>query len=247
MKNDLIHSDESVEDLGRDGLSIIQKKDGFRFGTDAVLLSHFAAEARHRKIVDLCTGTGIVALLLSARTRAEKIDAVEVQEDIADMAERSVIMNALTDRIKIHCHNLKSSPELLGKTVYDAVTVNPPYMRADTALLNESGTKAVSRHEILCTLEDVIASASALLKPQGHMYMVHRPSRLADIICLMRKYKIEPKRLLTVAPRVGAAPNLILIDGGKNGGRELKILPTLYVYEADGGYTLGIKKIYGTI
>ena len=223
---------------------LIQKKDGFKFGIDAVLLSDFAKDATSKATLDLCTGTGIVAVLLCAKTKTPRIEALEIQHDIYDMARRSVIYNGIEDRVHVSEGDLKAAAEIYGKNVFDKITVNPPYMKAGAGLINGSDTKTISRHEILCTLEDVISSSAALLRTKGRFYMVHRPSRLADIMCLMRKYRIEPKRLRLVHPSVGKAANLLLIEGVKNGGSELKLMEPLYVYNEDGTYTDEIYRIY---
>ena len=234
---------ETLDDL-QNGYYIIQKNNGFRFGIDAVLLSDFAKSATG-KVIDLCTGTGIIPLLLSAKSKAEHIDAVEIQEEIAEMAKRSVAYNLLENKIDIKCADLKDAEKIYGKSVYDVVTVNPPYMRTGSGLLNETDGKTISRHEIKCTLEDVIKTSQALLKPHGKLFMVHRPSRLADIFSLMRKYKLEPKIMRLIAPREGKEPNMVLICGIKSAKSDLKIIPTLFVYDNEGRYTKEIDEIYG--
>ena len=234
---------ETLEDL-QNGYYIIQKNNGFRFGIDAVLLSDFAKSATG-KVIDLCTGTGIIPLLLSAKSKAEHIDAVEIQEEIAEMAKRSVAYNLLENKIDIKCADLKDAEKIYGKSVYDVVTVNPPYMRTGSGLLNETDGKTISRHEIKCTLEDVIKTSQALLKPHGKLFMVHRPSRLADIFSLMRKYKLEPKIMRLIAPQEGKEPNMVLICGIKSAKSDLKIIPTLFVYDNEGRYTKEIDEIYG--
>ena len=234
---------ETLDDL-QNGYYIIQKNNGFRFGIDAVLLSDFAKSATG-KVIDLCTGTGIIPLLLSAKSKAEHIDAVEIQEEIAEMAKRSVAYNLLENKIDIKCADLKDAEKIYGKSVYDVVTVNPPYMRTGSGLLNETDGKTISRHEIKCTLEDVIKTSQALLKPHGKLFMVHRPSRLADIFSLMRKYKLEPKIMLLIATQEVKEPNMVLICGIKSAKSDLKIIPTLFVYDNEGRYTKEIDEIYG--
>lgn len=239
-----ILSDEITDDLQLDGLLIIQKKDGFKFGIDAVLLSDFAKDTKSKNTLDLCTGTGIVPLLLSAKTNTKKICGLEIQNEIADMAKRSVILNNLTDRIEIKEGDLKNATSLYGKAVFDKITCNPPYMKCGTGLLNESDTKVISRHEVCCTLDDVIKSASELLEPLGRFYMVHRPSRLLDIFSTMTTYRIEPKLIRFVSPSPNKSPNLVLIEGIKGAKPDLKVLPELFVYNSDGSYTDEINKIY---
>lgn len=226
---------------------LIQKKNGFKFGIDAVLLADFAKEPYAKRVLDLCTGTGIIAVLLAAKTTASRIDAIEIQPQICDMARRSVEYNAIGDRVHIIRGDLKNAAELYGRNIFDKVTVNPPYMKVGAGIISESDTKTISRHEVLCTLEDVISSAAAVMKTKGHFFMVHRPSRLADIIYLMRKYRLEPKRLRFVHPTAGKAANLMLIEGVKHGGSELKLMEPLYVYDSCGNYSEEIDKIYGRI
>ena len=240
----MIKNDEILDDLQLQGLHIIQKKSGFKFGIDAVLLSDFAKDASSKATLDLCTGTGIIPVLLSGKTKTPRICGLEIQEEIADMAKRSVEYNKIENRVEILQGDLKNAAEIYGKGTFDKITCNPPYMKNNTAVKNETDTLSISRHEIACTLEDVISVSSALLRPKGRFFMVHRPSRLADIISLMRQYRIEPKRMRLVAPKQGKEPNLVLIEGIKDGGAELKILPTLYVYEENGEYTKEIDKIY---
>lgn len=239
----MMEFNETLDDL-QNGYYIIQKSDGFRFGIDAVLLSDFAKSATGR-VMDLCTGTGIIPLLLLAKSKAEHIDAVEIQPEIADMAKRSVKYNSLEDKINIECIDLKDAPNHFGKSIYDTVTVNPPYMRTGSGLLNETDNKTISRHEIKCNLEDVIRVSSQLLKPHGKMFMVHRPSRLAEIFAYMREYKLEPKIMRLIAPSEGKEVNLVLICGIKCAKSDLKIMPTLFVYDTDGEYTKEIDEIYG--
>lgn len=238
------NKDECTDDLQIGGLFILQKKDGFKFGIDAVLLSDFAKDARSERTLDLCTGTGIVPILLSAKTTTADICGLEIQPDICDMAKRSVEMNKLSKRVHITEGDLKNACEIYGKGSFDKITCNPPYMECGKGLVNETDTLSWSRHEIKCTLEDVIRVSAQLLKPRGRFFMVHRPSRLADIICLMRQYKIEPKKLRFVHPTAEKAANLILVEGARGGGRELKMLPPLYVYRNDGSYTNEINRIY---
>ena len=222
-----LNENETLDDL-ENGYSLLQRRDGFRFGIDAVLLSDFA-KCTVGRLIDLCTGTGIVAVLLAAKTEIPHIDAVEIQKEIADMAARSVRYNKLEERVRIRCADLKDAPDIYGKSVFDAVTVNPPYMKSGAGLVNDADIKLISRHEVCCMLEDVMRVSADLLKTRGRLFMVHRPQRLADLIYLMRVYKIEPKRMRLVAPMEGKAANLVLIEGIKNAGSELRLKPTLYV------------------
>lgn len=241
----MIHEDECIDDLQLNGLMLIQKKDGFKFGIDAVILADFAKNAKSARTLDLCTGTGVVPVLLSAKTETADICALEIQPEICSMAKRTVEYNGLGERIHITEGDLKNAVQIYGKSSFDKITCNPPYIKGGAGLLNSADTKAVSRHEILCSLEDVIKVSSALLMPMGRFFMVHRPSRLADILCLMREHKIEPKTLRLVHPSPYKAANLLLVEGIKNGGRELKMLPPMYVYDERGEYSKEINEIYG--
>ena len=198
-----------------------------------------------KKTLDLCTGTGIVPLLLSAKTNTPKIFGLEIQEDIAQMAQRSVEHNKLEDRISIECGDLKSAVSIYGRDSFDKITCNPPYMKCGSGNQNDIDTKSISRHEVMCTIDDVINVSAKLLIPKGRFFMIHRPNRLVDIMCAMRKYKIEPKRMRFVHPSYDKVPNMVLIEGMRDGGEELKHLPPLYVYNQDGTYSDEIHKIYG--
>jgi len=224
---------------------LIQKQDGFKFGIDAVLLADFAKNTRSERTLDLCTGTGIVATLLSAKTTTPRIDALEIQEDICDMARRSVEYNNLEDRLHITQGDLKNAVDIYGKAMFDKITVNPPYMKCGAGIVNDADTKTISRHEVKCTLEDVISVSAQLLKPKGRLYMVHRAVRIADILCLMRQYKIEPKLLRPVHPSPSKAANLVLVEGMRGAAADLKIAEPLYVYNENGNYSEEIDKIYG--
>lgn len=239
----MIKEGESLDDL-QNGYYIIQKNDGFKFGVDAVLLADFAKEAKSKNTLDLCTGTGIVPLLLARKTNTENICGLEIQHDIADMAKRSVEYNKLTDRVHITEGDLKDAENIYGRGTFDKITVNPPYMKSGAGLINDADTKTISRHEVMCSLDDVIRISSKLLISKSRFFMVHRPARMADIICTMRKYNLEPKRIRFVHPTAGKAANLILIEGMKDGGGELKMMPPLYVHKDDGTYTEEIDRIY---
>ena len=243
--NIMIYENERIDDLDFKNLKIIQSDSCFCFGIDAVLLSDFAKEIKKNSIVaDLCAGNGIVSILLSGKTNAAKLYAVEIQEKIADMAIRSVKLNKLENKIDVLNMDLKQLPKKFKPNVFDAIVCNPPYKKANSGIKNTNKEKLIARHEIMCTLEDVISISSKLLKNNGSMYMVHRPERLADIINLFRKYKLEPKELQFVQPYAHKAPNLVLIKAVKNGNSFLKTLPTLIVYNDDGSYTDEIWGIY---
>jgi Predicted O-methyltransferase len=240
-----INPNERIDDLQIKGLKLIQNTEGFCFGVDAVLLSDFADVKDGARVADLGTGTGIIPLLLAGKTKAREITGIEIQKDIAQMAKRSVTLNSLNDRVSIVEGDIKSAVAMLGKSTFDVVVSNPPYMNSGGGLINPKDTKAISRHEILCTLEDVVSAAAGLLKPAGQFAMVHRPERIVDILCLMRKYKLEPKYLRFVHPSPDKKANLILVKGTSGGRPQLKMLPPLYVFERDGKYSKEIDDIYG--
>ena len=240
-----LKENERIDDLEFEDLKIIQNTKGFCFGIDSVLLSDFAKNIKKNStIVDLGTGTGIISILLSKKTEAKKIYGIELQEEVCDMASRSVLLNNLQDKIEIINKNIKNISDTLGINVSDVVVTNPPYKKYGTGLLNEDDSKIISRHEKECTLEDVIKQSFKILKDKGLFYMVHRPDRLVDIIYLMRKYKIEPKELRIVYSNMTSKAVLILIKGIKNAGEELKLINPLYIYNEDGTYTDEILRIY---
>ncbi len=236
---------ERLDDLQRNGLSIIQKPGKFCFGMDAVLLSGFAAAKPGQRVLDLGTGTGIIPILLSAKTKADQLVGLEIQHESAEQADRSVRLNGLEDRVKIVEGDLREAAGLFGAASFDAVTSNPPYMIDSHGLQNPDEALAIARHEILCSLEDVISQASKVLKPGGHFYMVHRPFRLAEIVFLMVQYRLEPKRMRLVYPRVDQEPNMVLIEGVRGGKSRMTVEKPLIVYGEDGKYTSEIYEIYG--
>lgn len=239
-----ILENERVDDLQYKGFKLIQKKDGFCFGVDAVLLAHFADIRKNDRVLDMGTGTGIIAILLAAKTPAASVTGLEIQPVMSEMAARSVKLNDLKDRIDIVCGDIKNSLQLFGPSTFDSVVTNPPYMNKGGGLLNPSDTKAVSRHELLCTLEDVIFSAGKLLVPGGRFAMVHRPERLTDIFFLMRSSGIEPKYLRLVHPSPYKKPNMVLIRGTRGGKPQLKVMEPLYIYDRTGVYSREIDEIY---
>lgn len=245
MDEALLKENERIDDLQCKGLKIIQNPKGFCFGVDAVLLGNFCEIKRNAKVVDLGTGTGIMPIIIAGKSNVKKIYGIEIQKEVADMAIRSVKLNNLDERIEIINEDLKSIEGLIDVNSIDVVVSNPPYMNPGGGLKNPEDLKAISRHEIKCTLEDVIKTAGRLLKHNGHFYLVHRPHRLADIMCLCRKYKLEPKKLRFVHPNKNKKPNLLLLKCIKAAKPELKFLDPLYVYNEDGSYTDEIYDIYG--
>lgn len=244
-ENEFLLPGERIDDLQRNNLRIIQNKEKFCFGMDAVLLSGFARVKTGERVLDMGTGTGIIPILLSAKTDAEHLIALEIQEESADMARRSVAMNHLQDKIEVVTGDIKEASAIFGKAVFDVVTCNPPYMNDMHGLKNPDLPKAIARHEVLCSLEDVVREASAVLKPNGRFYMVHRPFRLAEIFAVCGKYKLEPKAMRLVHPYIDKEPNMVLIECLKGGKSMIKIAPPLVVYKEQGVYTEEIYEVYG--
>ena len=240
-----LKENERIDDLELNNLKIIQNKNGFCFGMDSVLLSDFAKNVKsNAKVIDLGTGTGILPILLSAKTKASKIVGIEIQKEVANMASRSVLLNNLQDKIEIVCEDIKNLKNIYETNSFDAIVTNPPYKTKGTGGINEVEAKLISRHEITADLEDFISIASYLLKDQASIYMVHRPERLVDIFSLMRKYKIEPKKMRMVYSNKDKESKLVLIKGIKNAKPFLKLENNLYIYDENGEYTEEIKKIY---
>lgn len=241
----LVNEDETLDDLQLNGLHIIQKKEGFRFGVDAVLLANFANVNKKHSVLDLCTGTGIIPLIIYGKNNPKEIVGIEIQEEFAEMAKRSAKINNIEEKVSFVCGDLKDKNLSKELPKFDVVTVNPPYKLSNAGIVNQKDKLAIARHEIMCTLEDVIESSRRFLKDNGRLYIVHRPERLADIFCLMRKYKIEPKRVRMVHPNTKKAANIVLVEGQRDGGAFLKWEPPLYVYNDQGGYSEEIDEIYG--
>lgn len=240
----LVKLHERVDDLERAGLKIIQDPREFRFSVDAVLLAAFTTVKLGDVVADLGTGTGVIPLLLSARTRAKRLIGVEIQPKLADMARRSVEMNGLGDRVEIVTGDLKEMPSIFGYEKFDVVVSNPPYMEITGAKVNPRESVAMARHEIACTIEDVVAASSKLLKKGGRMAVVYRPTRLADLIFVMRQYSIEPKRIRFVHSRRESIAMMVLVEGIKAGGKQVTVEPPLVIYGDDGRYTQEMNEIY---
>ena len=240
----MLKDDERLDYLLGEPLRIIQSPSVFSFSLDAVLLAKFAyVPIQKGNLVDLCAGNGVIPLLLSQRTKGH-IHGVEIQERLHDMAERSVQYNQLSERITMHHEDLNKIVPILGHDKYDVVTCNPPYFLTPAKeIQNDNEHYAIARHEIMCTLEDVVRVSSQLLKQGGKAAFVHRPGRLLDILTLMRKYRIEPKRLQFVYPKAGREANTILVEGIKGGSPDLKLLPPLVVYQDNNEYTEELKRI----
>ncbi len=237
---------ERIDDLQYEGLKVIQNKNSFCFGVDSVLLSDFAKEIKRNSIVvDIGTGTGIIGLLLCKKTNLRKIYGVEIQKDVADMAKRSVRLNQLEDKFEIINCDICQILDFLEPNLVDCVVTNPPYKKANTGFKNEDETQTIARHEVKCTLEDVVQQASKLLKDKGEFYMVHRAERLVDIMCLLRKYRLEPKKVRFVHSKPKEKPNLILVKAIKFANSFLKISEPLVIYDENGNETEEIRQIYG--
>ncbi|WP_313344811.1 tRNA1(Val) (adenine(37)-N6)-methyltransferase [Lacrimispora sp.] len=240
-----LKDNERIDDLQRNGYQIIQKQNGFCFGMDAVLLSGFAIVKPGERAVDLGTGTGIIPILLEAKYDGIHYTGLEIQEEVADMARRSVALNHLEDKISIVTGDIKEASRLFGAASFDVVTSNPPYMNDAHGLKNPDLPKAIARHEVLCTLDDVTREASRLLKPGGRFYMVHRPHRLIEIITSLKNYGMEPKRMKMVHPFVDREANMVLIEAVRGGKSMIKVEAPIIVYKEQGVYTDEIYTIYG--
>ncbi len=239
-----INQGERVDDLHRNGYLLIQDPERFCFGIDAVLLAGYAKMKQNELALDMCTGTGVIPILMEAKTDGEQFVGVEIQEESAEMAQRSVKLNGLESRIFIQHGDIKELDKMFRLGSFDVVTCNPPYMPNGGGMLNEYTPKAIARHEILCTLEDVISMADKMLRVGGRLYMVHRPARLADIFNLSRQYHLEPKRMRLVHPYVEKEPTLVLLEFVKGGRPMLKVEPPLIIYLVNGEYTAEIRDIY---
>lgn len=240
-----LNKNEKIEDLQFKNLKIIQDKKGFCFGIDSILLTDFAKEIKENsKVLDLGTGTGILATLLCEKTKLKEIIGIEKQNEVFEMAKKSIKLNKLETKFKIINEDVKNLVQKFEKNTFDAIVTNPPYKKKGTGIKNEEEKKIIARHETTATLEDFIKTSKDLLKDKGEFYMVHRPERLVDILALMRNYKIEPKILRFVYANEKSEPKLILIKGIKNAKPFLKIEKNLYIYKQEGEYTEEIKKIY---
>lgn len=241
----LRHEDETLHDLQRGGLRILQKKDGFRFGTDAVLLADFTAAKAGERIADFGTGTGILPLLIAARTQRTTFDAIEIQPEIADMAQRSVALNGMEARIRVHCADVRDAMALLGNESVDRVVCNPPYTPVHGGMESPIKTRALSRHEQVCSLHEIIRSAGRVIKNGGKMNVVFPGIRMLEMMDAMRSVHLEPKRMRLVCGHASDAPKLVLIEAIKNARPMLKIEPMLILYDENGEPTQELRRIYG--
>ncbi len=245
-QTELVKAGERVDDL-QNGFYVIQNQNKFCFGMDAVLLSGFARIRKGDYVLDMGTGTGIIPILLKSKTKGEHFTGLEIQEECADMATRSVQYNGLESAVDIVCGDIKEAAGIFGAASFDVVTSNPPYMIGAHGLQNPYMAKAIARHEVLCTLEDVVSQASKVLKDRGRFFMVHRPFRLAEIFSVLTRYKLEPKRMQLVYPYIDREPNMVLIEALKGGNSRITVEKPLIVYEKPGVYTKDILEIYDMI
>lgn len=239
------HEDETLHDLQRGGMRILQKKEGFRFGTDAVLLADFAAARPGERIADFGTGTGVLPLLIAARTQRTCFEAIEIQPEIADMARRSVALNGMEDRIRIHCADVRDAMALLGSGSVDRVVCNPPYTPVNGGMESPIKTRALSRHEQVCTLDEIILSAGRVIRNGGKLDVVFPSARMLEMMDAMRRVHLEPKRVRLVCGHAADAPKLVLIEAIKNAKPMLKVEPMLILYGSDGKPTQELRRIYG--
>ena len=243
----MIKENERIDDLQYKGLRLIQNPELFCFGMDAVLLANYAKAVAGDTVVDLCTGNGVIPILMSAKTNAAKLIGVEIQKESAELADRSVRLNDLSGKVEILNEDVRRFNDFFPKGSVDVVTCNPPYMIEDHGLRNDADAKTIARHEIMCTLEDVIGTASAILKTGGMFYMVHRPFRLTEIMVTLQKYKLEPKRMRLVYPYVDKEPTMVLIEAKRDAKPRITVEKPFIIYERPGVYTEQMREFEDSI
>jgi len=243
--NIVLKENERIDDLQRCGLKIIQNTKKFCFGMDAVLLASFAKAKKGEVVLDLGTGTGIIPIIMQAKTEGSHFTGIDIQEESVEMANRSIIMNNQQGLVEVRHMDIKEVAKEFKAASFDVVTSNPPYMTQSHGLLNPDMPKAIARHEIMCDLEDVVSAADYVLRPNGRFYMVHRPFRLIEIITTLTQHKLEPKRIKFVYPYVDKEPNMVLIEAIKGAKRRVTVEEPLIVYREPGEYTEDIYEIYG--
>ena len=237
---------ERIDDLQINGYRIIQDTDQFCFGTDAVLLADFARGTRSKHTLDLCAGNGVIALILAAKTNTPRLTCIEIQPAASALARRSVSLNGLEGRIEVLTMDLNDAPHTFADDTFDVIVCNPPYMEAGRGLVNPADAKAAARHEISCTLEGILSVCGKLLSFGGHLYFIHKTSRMADVFEQMRSHQIEPKTLRFLHRNAKTPSDLFLIEGTRGGGKELKVLPPLVMYQEDGTLSQEVQRIYQT-
>lgn len=240
-----LKSGERLDDLQINGYEIIQHPGKFCFGMDAVLLANFAKVKSGEEVLDLGTGTGIIPILLTAKTEGRRFVGLEIQEESADMARRSVLHNHLEDKVEIVTGDIKEAADIFGPVSFDVITTNPPYMIGQHGIANPSDAKAIARHEVLCTLDDILRESARVLKPGGKFCMVHRPFRLAEIMSKMVELGLEPKRMRMVHPYIDKEPNMVLIEGVRGGNSRIIVERPLIVYKEQGVYSDELLGEYG--
>lgn len=240
-----LKENERIDDLERNGYRIIQDPKRFCFGMDAVLLSGFVTVKKGAKVLDMGTGTGIIPILLEAKTDCSHITGLEIQEESADMARRSVQLNHLEKKITIVEGDMKEAAKIFGAASFDIVTSNPPYMIHEHGLMNPDAPKAIARHEVLCTFDNLAEQAAKVLKPGGSLFLVHRPFRLSEILVTLTKHGLEPKRMQLVYPFVDKEPNMVLIQAVRGGKSRMTVEKPLIIYKKPGVYQEEIYSIYG--
>lgn len=241
----ILKDNERLDDLQRNGYKIIQNPDKFCFGMDAVLLTGFAHAGKEDKLLDLGTGTGIIPILMEAKYHCAHLTGLEIQAESADMAARSVALNNLTDKIDIVTGDIKEADNIFRPASFDCITCNPPYMIGQHGITNPDALKAIARHEVLCTFEDVARQTAKLLKPGGHFFLVHRPFRLAEIMTTLVQYKLEPKRMQLVYPYVDREPNMVLLEAVRGGKSRMTVEKPLIIFQEPGVYMPEICDVYG--
>ncbi len=240
-----LEPNERLDDLQVNGYHIVQNPEKFCFGIDAVLLSTFAKVKKKEHALDLGTGNGIIPILLEAKNQGDSYTGLEIQEESAALATKSIMYNKLEDKINIVTGDIKEASRVFGSASFDVITTNPPYMIGNHGIQNEMDCRTIARHEVLCSLDDILRESSKMLKFKGRFYMVHRPFRLAEIFATMMKYGIEPKRMRLVHPYVNKEPNMVLVEGMKGGKSRITVEPPLIVYQPNGAYTEEILEWYG--
>lgn len=236
---------ERLDDLQREGLKIIQREKGFRFGTDAVLLADFAQAKKGERVCDMGTGTGVLPLLIAARSAGTTFDAFEIQMDVADMAARSVRLNGMENRIRVHCADCRDAASIIGHETCRLVVSNPPYTAEGAGLVSPEHTRALSRSDDQCSIGEWIAACGRVLQNGGRLCCVFPAPRLLQLCDAMREARIEPKRVRLIAARADAAPKLVLVEGLKGGKPGLHMLPLLITHNPDGSFTQEMLRIYG--
>ena len=239
-----VHEGERLDDLERNNLKIIQNPNKFCFGLDAVLLTSYIKVRKGELMMDLCSGNGIIPLLMSAKSEGQHFTGIELQSECADLARRSIEGNGLTERIDMVCGDIKEVTALFKAGSYNVVTANPPYMIGGHGIANPESAKSIARHEVACTLDDVTRAAAYLLPPGGRFYMVHRPFRLPEIITSLKEYKLEPKRMQLVYPYIDKEPNMVLLEAVKGGNPRMTVERPLIVYSEPGVYSTEVDDLY---